>query len=54
VRAPPGCPLVRETPILISALYPHWGMLGNAQASRAVFQLLSLSWKKRLAYTGRA
>ena len=35
-------------------VYPDWDMLDNAQASRTVFQLLSLSWKKRLAYTGCA
>jgi hypothetical protein len=34
------------------SLYPDWDMLGHVQVSRTVFLLLSLSWTKRLAYTG--
>jgi hypothetical protein len=34
------------------ATYRKLAILGKAQLSRTVFQSLSLSWKKRLAYTG--
>ena len=40
--------------LTVVEFYPELAKVGKVKVSRTVFQSLSLSWKKRLAYTGCA